>query len=249
MNKFNSFQIKIFMALLMVLDHIPHIHGLVPSTWEGIFHVITRCVGVWFAYVAVEGFIYTRSKIKYNLRLFLWAGVMLLGNYVLSLQGILVYNNIFLSLAFGVALLNILFYDLKLSSKFGNKQLQIIKILRLIVAILISLIGISITEGGAVIIPFILMTYIFRKSMIKKIIFYVIFSVFLFLTAYTDYGDFSTTISMLMFNSDFMLFTVIPFILMYNGERGPKNKFSKYFFYVFYPAHLWIIGIIGYLLA
>ena len=53
MRKFNATQIKFFMAALMVLDHIPHIHGLVPPLWEGIFRALTRCVGVWFAYTAV----------------------------------------------------------------------------------------------------------------------------------------------------------------------------------------------------
>ena len=33
----------------------------------------------------------------------------------------------------------------------------------------------------------------------------------------------------------------------HHGERGPKTKFSKYFFYVFYPAHLWILALIGYI--
>ena len=249
MNKYNSFQIKILMALLMVLDHIPHIPGLIPSTWEGIFHVITRCVGVWFAYVAVEGFIYTRSRVKYNVRLFFWAGVMILGNYLLSLQGIIVINNIFLTLAVGVFMLNILFYDIKCLSKFSSKKLVIIKIIRIILALSIFVLGLSVTEGGIVIIPFMLLTYLFRKSMKCKVISYLVFSLLLFFTAYVDYGDISTTINMLMFNSDFMLFTVIPFILMYNGERGLNNKFSKYFFYVFYPAHLWIIGIIGYFMT
>ena len=65
----DAFQIKMFMAILMVLDHLPHIPGLVPPLWVGIFHAITRCVGAWFAFNAVEGFLYTRSRLRYNLRL------------------------------------------------------------------------------------------------------------------------------------------------------------------------------------
>lgn len=44
MKKFDAFQIKLFMAVLMVLDHLPHIHGLIPPMWIGIFHLVTRCV-------------------------------------------------------------------------------------------------------------------------------------------------------------------------------------------------------------
>ncbi|WP_374705328.1 hypothetical protein [Paenibacillus radicis (ex Gao et al. 2016)] len=44
-----------------------------------------------------------------------------------------------------------------------------------------------------------------------------------------------------MVNSDFLFITVIPFILLYNGERGLSNRFAKYLFSVFYPLHLWIL--------
>ncbi len=60
--QFNAFQIKMFMAMLMVLDHLPYIPGLVPPLLVSIFHAVTRCVGVWFAFNAVEGFLHTRSQ-------------------------------------------------------------------------------------------------------------------------------------------------------------------------------------------
>ena len=34
-----------------------------------------------------------------------------------------------------------------------------------------------------------------------------------------------------------------PFLRMYNGERG-KTKWLKWFFYIYYPAHLLILGIL-----
>ena len=53
MKKWNATQLKYLMAAVMVLDHIPHITGIVSPLWEGIFHALTRCVGVWFAYMAM----------------------------------------------------------------------------------------------------------------------------------------------------------------------------------------------------
>ena len=47
------------MAILMVFDHIDHIPGLLPIELAGVFHVLTRCVGVFFAFLAVDGFRYT----------------------------------------------------------------------------------------------------------------------------------------------------------------------------------------------
>ncbi len=36
---------------------------------------------------------------------------------------------------------------------------------------------------------------------------------------------------------------IYPFIKMYNGERG-KAKWTKWVFYIYYPAHLVVVGII-----
>ena len=41
----NAFQLKLFMAFLMVFDHISQIPGLVPDGWDGVLHALTRCVG------------------------------------------------------------------------------------------------------------------------------------------------------------------------------------------------------------
>ncbi|MCQ2972519.1 MAG: conjugal transfer protein TraX [archaeon] len=32
--------------------------------------------------------------------------------------------------------------------------------------------------------------------------------------------------------------------MLYNGESGKKSAFNKWFFYIFYPGHLLIIGLI-----
>lgn len=44
-----------------------------------------------------------------------------------------------------------------------------------------------------------------------------------------------------------LAFLAIPFLLMYSGKRGKLKM--KYFFYVFYPAHLVLIGFIGILIS
>ena len=67
---FNQFQIKIFMALLMVTDHLSLVPGLISGDLIGLFHILTRCVAVWFAYGAVEGVLYTHDIKKYIYRLY-----------------------------------------------------------------------------------------------------------------------------------------------------------------------------------
>lgn len=236
MQKLSAFQLKMFMAILMVLDHLPNIPGFIPPNLALFFHVITRCVGVWFAYMAVEGFIHTSNKIKYNALLALWAIFMLLGNLIFKVS-----NNIFLTLAMGVLVLNLLFNQ--------QSKTMIIKILRIVLAAIIAFIALFFTEGGIVIIPFMFITYALRHKHLWRNIAYLIFSIFLFSSSFVVYETLSMTINMLALNSDFMFITVLPFIYLYNGKRGLNNNFSKYFFYVFYPAHLWIIALIAMMMA
>lgn len=251
--KANAFQIKLFMAILMVLDHLPHIPGLIPPLWIGIFHAMTRCVSAWFAFNAVEGFLYTRNQIRYNLRLFGWAAFMMAGNTLLesllSSKDIHISNNIFLTLAMGVLVLNIIFHPIKLS---GNQENRLVKYLRIILGIVVLCIGVVFTEGGVIVIPFMLVTYLFRNFSKKRNVAYIIYAVVLAISSMKGafiYDDPMMTLEMILYNADWLFISVLPFLYLYNGERGKNNRFTKYFFYIFYPAHLWIIAIISYILA
>ena len=42
------------------------------------------------------------------------------------------------------------------------------------------------------------------------------------------------------------LFLFLPFLFLYNGERGSKGAFHKWFFYVFYPLQFIILWLIKY---
>lgn len=235
--KLNGFQIKLFMSLLMVLDHIAF---FIPESWVLIFHVVTRVVGVWFAYIAVEGFMYTRNLKKYIIRLFSSATFMFAGNYLLTLlfkdRGIVVENNIFLTLAIGVLMLTVL-------TKIKNK------ILSYVCTAVLMAVGVLLAEGGMTILPFMLITYLTYGKNKYRNIGYLCLSIVLFLMSFVNYEDLLTTIEMLAVNSDFMFVFIIPFLYMYNGKRGNNSKFAKYFYYVFYPAHLWIIATITYIVS
>lgn len=45
---------------------------------------------------------------------------------------------------------------------------------------------------------------------------------------------------------EWMMMAALPFLLMYNGERG---KYHKYFYYIFYPAHLVLLLSIQHILG
>ncbi len=42
----------------------------------------------------------------------------------------------------------------------------------------------------------------------------------------------------------FAIFSIIP-ILLYKGKQGPRNKFTKYLFYAYYPLHTLILGLMA----
>ncbi|MBN1055502.1 conjugal transfer protein TraX [Clostridium botulinum] len=241
MKKLNAFQIKVFLIIMMLLDHISSAFPGVLPNWT---HAITRGVSPMFAYFLVEGYFYTRSKKKYGIRLLSFAVLMYLGNTLintlLAVKGVYVENNIFETLFAGF--IGIWIFD------YAKKKQGSVKVLLIILGVVCSIIGALFTEGGLSVIPFILITYFFRENTKKQIVGYLLLSIVLFFMVFTPYETVAETIDMLMFNSDFLLILAIPTILLYNGERGLNNKFSKYLFYVFYPLHLWGLAIISYLI-
>lgn len=249
----NAFQIKFFMAMLMVLDHLDYIPHAIPPLWAGIFHALTRCVGVWFAFMAVEGFLHTRNQLRYNCRLFVWAAMMFAGNHFLQIllaaKDIRINNNIFLTLAVGVLLLNVLTHSIKV---FGTPEPALVKWMRRLLALGVFIIGLVGTEGGMIVLPFMVITFFFRQHLLLRNVLYVVFAVLLAvpsLCSAFSYQEPAVIIDMILFNSDWMFVSVLPFLYLYNGERGKKTVFTKYFFYVFYPLHLWVIAVIGYVVA
>ncbi|WP_207694496.1 hypothetical protein DOK67_0000251 [Enterococcus sp. DIV0212c] len=244
----NGNQIKLIMMSLMLLDHLL---PLLPPQLNTPVGMITRCVAVFFAFMAVEGFHYTRSRKKYLLRLYSWAAIMFVGNTLINTLIIKnpmyqVQNNIFLTLAFGVTILTLIDFSKRVKEpvfKIG----AIISVILLVLAIALNLIP---AEGGLVVIPFMLLSYFFRDNAKKRDISYIIFAIPLLLLAIVGLPEYSfeTIKESIGANPEFLFITVIPFIHLYNGKKGSDNPLFKYLFYVFYPAHLWIITLVNFYL-
>ncbi|HFR3673554.1 hypothetical protein NQZ98_05055 [Streptococcus suis] len=60
MKSYNAYQLKLAMAGIMVLDHLKIIPDFIPDQLSMVFHMVTRCVAVFFAYMLV--FIREMSK-------------------------------------------------------------------------------------------------------------------------------------------------------------------------------------------
>ncbi|MGC6768799.1 TraX family protein [Enterococcus sp. LJL51] len=233
----NANQLKFLMMGLMVLDHISF---FVSDTTATIFHIITRCVGVFFAYMVVEGFFYTRSRQNYLMRLGAAAGMMAAGSSLLNLwladPAVQVHNNIFLTLTAGLLML------LLFSWSSSQKQLGL-KLMGFAGALALLAAGALFTEGGMVILPFMAITYFTREKVLLRDACYLAFSLLLLITSFQWMGDWSNTLLMLGVNSDFAFISVVPFLHLYNGQKGQTSPMTKYAFYLFYPLHLWVIAI------
>lgn len=225
----NAFQLKLLMAFLMVLNHICYIGHLVSDGMVSVFTIISRCVAPMFAYFAVEGIRNTRNIKNYCLRLSLLAGIVFIGNGIL--KAVLgnfttdriraLENNVIFTLALGVVAIAL--------TQWGKSKQGMVGKGCYVLSAVCFVTGFFWGEWGSVLLPFLFIEYFFYKKRMIRFVGYVLIE----------------AIAVLLPFSEPYWFLVFPFIFLYNGERGPNTKFCQYFFYVFYPVHLWVIAVIG----
>ena len=241
----NRKQLKDIALVFMVLDNAYFRFSAVIGS---VAHLITRFVAPLFAWLMVDGFFHTGSKKRYCMRLWIFAALMQVGNslsFVIWKEGG-INDNIFLTLALGFT--SIWLFDMAKDDA-GKKKIlfNILAIFITFISLAISIIPLPIgsgiiLEGGLQLIPLILIAYFFHRNKLKQSVFIGIYSVLMFFF-YGGFEIFSQGFDMFCVNSDWMTFMVIPFIFLYNNEEGKKG--NKWFFYIFYPVHLWIIAILG----
>ncbi|MDB6221200.1 conjugal transfer protein TraX [Lactobacillus amylovorus] len=121
------------------------------------------------------------------------------------------------------------------------------KIYYLILAIVL-LAASLIFEGGVYLWPVLLIFYFGYHKPTAQSIGIFVWCLLLFIKAVMTGIQTKTVLySALTFDSEWMMISVLPFIWLYNGQRGKKSWITKYFFYIIYPAHLWILMILRYL--
>ena len=120
------------------------------------------------------------------------------------------------------------------------------KIYYLILAIVL-LAASLIFEGGVYLWPVLLIFYFGYHKPTAQSIGIFVWCLLLFIKAVITGIQTKTVLySALTFDSEWMMISVLPFIWLYNGQRGKKSWITKYFFYIIYPAHLWILMILRY---
>lgn len=243
-----TFDLKIMGIILMVIDHVHEMFS--PMGAPAWLNWFGRPVATIFFFTSVIGFSHTRNKEKYLLRLYIGFVLMNIGNAIVShffqYGSIGLMNNIFGDLFVGAVMM----YGIdKIKegrlNKAGSKIALGIGLILL--PILASGILIPMMSGvGAM--PWIArITYFLPTLMTTENNVMVFLIPIMYLLKDHRIGQcVAIAITALLFfilgaNQWMMIFAIIP-ILLYNGQKG---RGMKYFFYIFYPAHIWILYIVA----
>ena len=216
------FVLKIIGLITMFLDHYQFMIG-----GSEIFRIIGRVAFPIFAFTLSEGYVHTRNLKKYLLRIFCFAvGIQIL--FILFGYGGIV--NIFFTLFFGLVAI----YILNLKKDLVKEPfMKVIKVI--LIAGILYLAQVLQLDYGAYGILLIMIFNAFRNDKLKILMSFLALNMF---------NIFFPNVFQIIDTQIFSLISLI-FIFMYNGEKG---KSIRYFFYLFYPVHFFILGVIKFFL-
>lgn len=247
------FTLKMVALLSMLWDHVTHVWPLsmtleallFPDAAEAIpallviqraTDYIGRIAAPIFLFSIANGYRHTRNFKKYTLRLLIFSCLAEYPYYLLFHF----HGNIMFTLLLGLLTLRLM--------DWGNeKRAGLGYVLAAVVVIAAEYFGL--TEGGGRYILFILVFYLTEHWPVRKKAL-----LWLFLMPLSRYK------LIWMFFSE-QLFTYrwfhmlcinalgpllgVAFTFFYNGKKGPAFRGDKYLWYVFYPAHLLLLGLIS----
>ena len=232
MKKLNSNHLKLIAIIAMTIDHIADLiyPGMPNNIIPIILHIIGRLTAPIMFFFICEGFYYTKNLKKYILRLFTFAIISHFAycfafgiNFIPFSSGIFNQTSIMWSLACSVVALYI-------ANKTNLKEWQ-----KWILIMLINVITFS-SDWSCIAVMAILFMYPNRGNLKKQ---FISMSFWIFIYAIISYLFVSKTYGLITL----AVALAYPLLNIYNGEKGKMN-WMKWFFYLYYPLHLVIIGIL-----
>lgn len=231
--------LKFIAIIAMTVSHCGYIFVPLESPLGAVMNSIGRITAPIMFFAAVEGYHHTRNIRKYILRLAIFALISQIpfaffisgGKLPSTILDYFSYINVIYTILLGVLAIHV----------HRNSK-------NLIASVLIIL-GIFFFSGpGDWSHMGIFIVLIFDGaygSYKKQALYYGIFSTFFSLLDTGIFWNGFTNLSL----ADFSQFTtLIPavLILFYNGKRGGGGVISKWFFYIYYPLHLVVLGLLAF---
>ena len=259
----SGFQLKYIALITMVFDHIHYFFdytGKIPI-W---FTMIGRLAAPLFLFTVIEGFIHTRNRKKYFLKIYVLAilmGLIQFGFYnflhpLVRPDGSFPKNMMLSSFAIllvalqGIAWIQEKKYLKGIPTLLFPLMLPWLMLLlylsgqdKPIFTLFINLLNYtvlpthtSISDGGTWLLLTGIAMYLCHKNLKKEVLAFVSVSlVWVLMAIVLSRPSFHD----LMFKYiEWMEIFAAPLMLCYNGQRG---KGSKYLFYVFYPTHIYLL--------
>ena len=230
--KLNRNHLKIIAVLSMLVDHI----GVIFFPKIIFLRIVGRISFPIFAFFVAEGWHYTHNKARYAILLFVFALVSFVPH-------LLAFKTFALDILF-TFLISLGFIEL-LNLAISEKQLAL-KILKfvaagIIIIVLLLLEPFGLIEYGVCGVLVVAAFYYYREHKFLKYFFFAVLMLLLTTRQVVFAGAFSLGAAVQIFS-----LLALPFLMLYNGQKGKLNL--KYLFYIFYPAHLLVLGIISLLI-
>lgn len=224
-----SFVIKLIALASMLIDHC----ALVLTPYYAPYYYVLRGVGriafPLYCFMIAESFTHTRSPRRYLWRLLLFAAISQVPFAMVVSYGtgsgwawLISELNVFFTLAAGLALI-------MLVSGAEKRGPGLYALIAATAALMLCLPRSDYGFAGAALI---LLLYLCRR---KRIYQFGVLLIWAFWQYALTFGSFGRT------QFYFAMLAALP-MLLYNGRRGPG---LKWLFYAFYPAHLFVLGIIN----
>ena len=225
----------------MLVDHT----GMILFPGVDVFRMIGRLAFPRYAFFIAEGFRYTRSRVKYFLRIFLLGTAC---QIVYAIAEKKTYIGILLTFSMSIVVMACV--DLLKNSLKRDDEIVLNKYGRPFGIVLSALLCAAVIGTAYFICSKVEVDYGFFGVMLPVFVSlfdgkyprYIMFSLGTLAVCVESGGLFGRfDLNGLMFQ----IYSVadIPLVLLYNGKRGKYNL--KYFFYIFYPAHLAILYLIS----
>lgn len=229
----NRNAVKYIAVFAMLLDHIAWVFLDFSSPTAQVFHVLGRMTAPVMCFFLAQGYEYTRSFKKYALRLFLFAVLsevpwwLMRGEELFSPS----FNMIFT-----------LFLSLLAVHVEATRDSKVEKVLFIGLICVLS----YWCDWKYFAVLWCVGFYKYRDS-IKKCCLWqalvgILYCLYAFSGSFSSYGNVGSA----FVNSAFSLGTFLSvfLLLLYNGESVKKTRGGKWFFYVFYPLHMTVLGLI-----